>query len=81
MYKGVAFNDINIKAIGVTNLINISLTGGYLSAPIEKAIEAPNVQNIELFKLTKDEFTNIMQQIEKNKSALAGTSNAQSQKY
>ena len=75
------FNDINIKAIGVTNPINISLTGSYLLAPIEKEIEAPNGQNIELFKLTKDEFANIMQQIEKNKSTLSGTSNAQSQKY
>ena len=75
------FNDINIKTIGIANPINISLTGGYLLAPIEKEIEAPNGQNIELFKLTKDEFDNIMQQIKKNKSALSGTSNEQSQKY
>lgn len=69
------FNTINLKAVGVAKPINISLTGSYSLAPIEKSIEAPSGESIELFKLSKDKFASIVQQIQKNMKVASVTAN------
>ena len=67
------FDKIDIKANFNSEQINMSLDGSYAMAPLEKAIEEPTGEKLELFKLSQDKLAEIIQEMQNNAMKVAST--------
>lgn len=65
------FDKIDIKANANSEKINISLDGSYSMAPLEKAIEEPTGEKLELFNLSQDKLAKIAQEMQNNAMKVA----------
>jgi hypothetical protein len=66
------FDKINIKSNFNSEEINMSLDGSYAMAPLDKTIEEPTGEKLELFKLSQDKLATIAQEIQSNVMKIAG---------
>lgn len=53
--------------------VNISLGGSYSMAPLEKSIEEPSGEKLEVFKLSQEKLVTIVQEIQNNAMKIAGS--------
>lgn len=53
--------------------VNISLGGSYSMAPIDKPIEEPTGEKLEMFKLSQDKLVTIINEIQNNAMKIAGS--------
>jgi len=67
------FDKIDIKTNFNSEQINMSLDGSYAMAPLEKAIEEPTGEKLELFKLSQDKLAEIIQEMQNNAMKVAST--------
>jgi len=65
------FDKIDLRTNVDSKNVTISLDGSYTMAPIDKAIEEPTGEKLELFKLDKNKIVEIGKDIQKNTMGLA----------
>lgn len=65
------FDKIDLISTIDSKPVNISLNGFYSFAPLEKPIDEPSGEKLELFKLSQEKAVQIAQEIQKNAEGLA----------
>lgn len=69
---GLDFDKIDFKADINGQKVDVSLDGAYSMAPLDKQIEEPAGEKLEVFKLNQDKFVEIVQEIQNNSIKIAG---------
>ena len=65
------FNKIDFKSNFNSEPMNMSLDGSYAMAPLDKTIEEPTGEKLELFKLSQDKLAEIIQEAQNNVTKIA----------
>ena len=65
------FDKIDFNANANSQKVNISLDGSYSMAPLEKAIEEPTGEMLEVFNLSQDKLVTIAQEMQNNAIKIA----------
>lgn len=65
------FDEINFKSDINSEPISVSLDGSYEISPLDKSIEEPSGEKLELFKLSEDKVAEIAQEIQSNAMKIA----------